>query len=611
MAILRILLLVVLAGSVYGLAPGQELGGGGEAHPGLKTNAVSLKKWQDMRFGMFVHWGPVTLRGAEIGWSRGPQVRIDDYNSLYREFNPALFNAAEWVGAAKAAGMRYLVVTAKHHDGFCIWDSKDTDYDIMSTPFRRDVLKELSEECERQGIMFCTYYSILDWHHPHYTTRYGGDRRPVESSDMNVYRKYLKSQVGDLIQKYRSKLLWFDGQWEASWTHQDGMDLYAYARGLNDKLLINNRVDKGRDEGPRGMNSSGRFAGDFGTPEQEVGAFDVERPWESCITICTQWSWKPNDRMKTLRECIQTLAKTAGGGGNLLLNVGPMLDGRIERRQIERLNEIGQWLSRYGESIYGTAGGPFKPTSWLASTRKENRIFVHLLVPPREELRLPVIPERKIKSVRVLGGASLEIHDAGNQVVVTLPREPIDENNAVLVLELDGPAGSIAPLEVPANAFKGVVDAEIRLTRPPGASYSALGPPSLIDRVRGTADFHDGTWLGFEWDDCEAVIDMHSAKPISNVVVGCIKAQGSWIFLPKAIDVAVSDNGTDFRSIGQIEVEEPSRDEGVNTRDFVIRCDQAVARFIKVRIANIGVCPPWHKGAGGKAWVFVDEITIE
>ena len=604
------ILLVLLLGLVPCHAPAQRLGGGGEAHPDLRTNAASLKKWQEMRFGMFIHWGPVTLRGAEIGWSRGPQVRIEDYDSLYREFNPALFNAGEWVAAAKAAGMKYIVITSKHHDGFCLWDSKYTDYDIMSTPFHRDVLKELSEECERQGIMFCTYYSILDWHHPDYTTRYGGDPRPVTSSDMNVYRQYLKNQVGELLTDYRTNLLWFDGEWEASWTHEDGMDLYAYARSLNDRVLVNNRVDKGR-EGMKGMTTSSKFAGDFGTPEQEVGVFNNDDPWESCITIGQQWAWKPNERIKSVKECIQTLAKTVGGGGNLLLNIGPMLDGRIEQRQIDRLKGVGQWLSRYGESIYGAAGGPFKPTPWLASTSKGQRIYVHLLLSPQDELRLPAIPQRTIKSVRVLGGAPLEFRKDGDQVVIALPREPVDENDAVVVLELDGPVQGLAPLAVPENKFKGVVDAEVRLLREPSSGYYATGAPSLIDRIRGTADFHDGTWLGFEQDDCEAVIDLRSARPVTRVTVGCLKAQGSWIFYPKALEVAVSDNGTDFRAAGRLDVDGPDRDEGADTRNFVIPCDGTSARFVRVRVVNIGVCPSWHKGAGGKAWVFVDEMNVE
>ena len=434
-------------------AQAQFIGGGGEANPDLKTNLKALKNWQNLRFGMFIHWGPVTLRGTEIGWSRGREVPIEEYDKLYKEFNPVLFSAKEWVSVAKAAGMKYLIITSKHHDGFCLWDSKYTDYDILSTPFKRDVLKELAEECRRQGILFGTYYSIADWHHPDYTTRYGGDPRPIEQSDMNRYVVYLKNQVKELIERYGTNILWFDGEWEDAWDHQKGMDLYRYARQLRDDLLINNRVDKGR-KGMQGMSTSNKFAGDFGTPEQRVGTFDVDRPWESCITICRQWAWKPNDRMKSLRQCIQTLAKTAGGGGNLLLNVGPMLDGRIEQRQIDRLKEIGQWLARYGESIYGTQGGPFKPTEWMACTYKGNKIFIHLFAWPEGELLLPELKGYRILSAQVLQGQRLKVSRQNGKISVRLPAAPVDENDTVIVLELDKEASDIRPLDVPENILR-------------------------------------------------------------------------------------------------------------------------------------------------------------
>jgi alpha-L-fucosidase len=439
----------VLAASIAVHSPAQVPGGGGDANPGLKTNGTSLAKWQEMRFGMFIHWGPVTLRGTEIGWSRGPDVPIADYDSLYREFDPVLFNAASWIGTAKAAGMKYLVIVTKHHDGFCMWDTKYTDYKITSGPFRRDVVKELSDECARQGVMFCTYYSILDWHHPDYTTRYGGDTRPVLASGMDRYRTYLKNQVRELVSGYHSNLLWFDGQWEGSWTHTDGMELYAYARGLNAALLINNRVDKGRGR-PARESDTVSYAGDFGTPEQEIGGLDNAHPWESCITIGKQWAWRPNDTLKTLKECIHILAKTAGGGGNLLLNISPMPDGRFEQRQIDILNGIGSWLTANGESIYGTKGGPYRSASWLASTYKENRIYVHLLTLPMTEVRLPVLPGRSVKSARLLGSGEIRLTLEDGKLRIALPAKPIDTNDTVIVLELDGPAGTIAPLDVPA-----------------------------------------------------------------------------------------------------------------------------------------------------------------
>ena len=149
-----------------------QLSGGGEDYPELKTNQKALKAWQDLRFGMFIHWGPVSLRGQEIGWSRGTSIPISDYDNLYHEFNPVLFNAAEWVKTAKEAGMKYLVLVTKHHDGFCLWPSAYTDYDIASTPYGKDIVGQLATECKKQGLLFGTYYSVLDWHHPDYTTRH-------------------------------------------------------------------------------------------------------------------------------------------------------------------------------------------------------------------------------------------------------------------------------------------------------------------------------------------------------------------------------------------------------------------------------------------------------
>jgi len=419
--------------------------GGGEAYPELKTNAESLKEWQDLKFGLFVHWGPVSLRGTEIGWSRGREVPIGEYDNLYKDFNPVLFDAEKWVGMIKSAGMKYLIITSKHHDGFSIWDSEFTDYDIMSTPYKRDVLKELSDECKRQGILFGTYHSIADWHHPHYATRYGGDPRPLEESNMELYVEFLKNQVRELIEKYDTDILWFDGEWEDAWTHEYGMELYKYIRELKNDILINNRIDKGR-QGMMGMTKSAEYAGDFATPEQEIGAFHPDIPWESCITICKQWAWKPNDEMKSLKECIQTLARTVGGGGNLLLNVGPMLDGRVEQRQVDRLADMGSWLEKNGESIYGTSGGPFKPTDWMVSTHKEQRIFIHLFTLPDGQLVLPGLHKIKILSAKLLNGKELTFKQTKENVLIDLPGEPVDTINTVIMLELNKEAASLDPI---------------------------------------------------------------------------------------------------------------------------------------------------------------------
>ena len=362
-----------------------------------------LKWWQDARFGMFIHWGPVSLNGTEIGWSRGREVPAAEYDQLYKSFNPIKFSAEEWVSIAKEAGMKYIVLTAKHHDGFCLWDTKTTEYNIMNTPFGRDVVKELAEACKKEGIVFCTYYSILDWYHPDYNdfdTQGGpGYQLPVgEKASMTRYNKYLKTHMDELIYNYGPLgIMWYDGEWEKPWTHDMGLDLYAYVRGLQNDIIINNRVDKGR-KGMEGITLTDRqYAGDFDTPEQEVGKYQTDRPWESCITIAQQWAWKPNDKLKSFEECIKTLVQTAGGDGNLLLNVGPMPNGEIEARQAERLKEIGNWLKENGESVYGTRGGPIKPDKWGVSTSKDNLIYLHILSTKGKILIIPPIDKKVVK----------------------------------------------------------------------------------------------------------------------------------------------------------------------------------------------------------------------
>ncbi|MDX1285547.1 MAG: alpha-L-fucosidase, partial [Draconibacterium sp.] len=342
-----------------------------------KENLPQVSQFMDLKFGMFVHWGPVSLKGTEIGWSRGREVSVDEYDNLYKEFNPTKFNADEWIKTLKDAGMKYFIITSRHHDGFSIWPTDYSDYDIEATPYKKDVLMELKKACDKYDILFGTYYSICDWRHPDYPMGSPGGKTKKETGDMEKYIPFIKGQTKELIQKYNSKILWFDGEWEEPWTHEMGMDLYEYLKELDNSIIINNRVDKGR-EGMEGTTKEGEFAGDFDTPEQRVGNFNIESPWESCITICRQWAWKPNDKMKSFDECMQTLIKTVGGGGNLLFNVGPMPDGRIEQRQVDRLLEMGDWLKKYGESIYEAKGGPYKPSQKMASTRKDKSIYIHL-----------------------------------------------------------------------------------------------------------------------------------------------------------------------------------------------------------------------------------------
>ena len=314
----------------------------------LKARPEDMQWWLDARFGVFVCWGPVSLKGVEIGWGRG-KARPDQkqggrgsvpaavYDALYKEWNPTAFNAREWVQVFKDSGACYLIFLIKHHDGFCLWDTKLTDYRITSplSPFRRDVGAAIAAACREAGLPLFWYYSQPDWHHPDYRT-----------AAHARYVQYLHGQVRELCASYGPLAgIWFDGLGGTA-QDWDAPTLFRLIREAQPAALINNRCG---------------LAGDFDTPEQVIGRFQTHRPWESCITLGTQWAWKPGDRIKPLKECVDILVRCAGGDGNLALNTNPMPDGRIEPRQVERLHEIGQWLAKHGESIYGTRGGPFRP----------------------------------------------------------------------------------------------------------------------------------------------------------------------------------------------------------------------------------------------------------
>jgi alpha-L-fucosidase len=370
-------------------------------------NAARLEWWRQARFGMFIHWGPVSLKGAEISWSRGAEIPVAEYDSLYQHFNPTNFDVDAWVRTARDAGMKYMVFTTKHHDGFCMWDTRQSDHNIMRSPLGRDVVKELAAACRRQGLALGAYHSVCDWHHPDFPRTSPGGSVGRQTSNLDRYEQYLRAQVSELISRYGPLLvMWFDVPQEFS--VERGQGLIEFTRALQPDIIINDR--------------SGA-PGDYDTPEQRVGKFQDQRPWETCMTIYRQWAWKPGDEMKSLRECIQTLALCAGVDGNLLLNVGPMPDGRIEPRQVRRLEEMGAWLKRYGQSIYGTRGGPWKPSRAVASTRNGNNIFVHVLRSETATVALPDIPSKIVRS-ELLTGGSAKVSRQGGQLTITMSPAP-------------------------------------------------------------------------------------------------------------------------------------------------------------------------------------------
>ena len=423
-----------------------------------------MKWWREARFGMFVHWGLYAVpagkwRGKKVPgigeWiMNNAKIPIPEYEPLAKRFNPVKFNADEWVRIAKNAGMKYIVITSKHHDGFCLWDSKVSDYDIMdATPFKRDILKELSEACKRQGVRLCFYHSIMDWHHPDAQGPFHPNYNDTTRSNPNFARyveDYMKPQLEELITNYGPLgVLWFDGEWIKDWTEPQGKKLYKYVRSLQPDIIVNNRVGKGR-KGMQGLTEEGYFRGDFGTPEQEIPATGLPGvDWETCMTMNDTWGFKSyDDNWKSTEGLLRKLVDIASKGGNFLLNVGPTAQGLIPQPSVERLAAMGKWMAKNSESIYGTTASPFEISPWGRCTTKPGKLYLHVFDWPQNgELEVPVLG-RRVKRAYLLaqkqrGDLLLGIDDAGN-LVITIPRKVPDRINTVIVVEIEG-EGSVVP----------------------------------------------------------------------------------------------------------------------------------------------------------------------
>jgi alpha-L-fucosidase len=315
------------------------------------TYQQRMKWFKEAKYGMFIHFGLYSQLGGvwkgDTVWKYSEWIKSyksipgEEYEPLINTFNPTDFDAELIATTAKKAGMKYLVITTKHHEGFCLWDSRYTDYDVASTPFDRDILKELSDACRKRGIRFGTYYSILDWHHPsQYPNMDQEDHWPrwgknsIHEDKKDEYIQYMKNQLKELVDNYDTDIIWFDGSWPDWWTMDDGIDLYNYVRSLKPGIIINNRVAKKED-----------FKRDFGTPEQEHLDTIVDYEWEACYTLNNSWGFKYGDEnWKEPRKIYDMLLDINNKGGNFLLNIGPDGQGNVPQKSIDILLEVGRLL---------------------------------------------------------------------------------------------------------------------------------------------------------------------------------------------------------------------------------------------------------------------------
>ncbi len=462
----------------------------------LAARPEVVQAWQDMRFGIFVCWGPVTLTGQEIGWSRGKaradqreggggSTPVEVYDHLYKRWHPDKFDARAWVKVAQEAGAKYMIFLVKHHDGFCLYDTQLTDYKSTGpdAAWKHDAMKDIADACHAADLKLIVYYSQPDWHHPDYRT-----------ANHARYIQYFHGQIRELLTHYgQIDGLWFDlCGLPTDW---DSEKLFQMARGLQPQLIFNNRVG---------------LKGDYDTPEQQLGGFQLDRPWETCMTLGTQWSWKSDDQIKSFKECIHALVTCAVRGGNLALNTNPMPDGQIEPRQVDRFREVGQWLAKYGESIYRTRGGPFRSMSWGGTTHRDNTLFVHVLNWRGASVTLPPCSKKIIHS-SVLTGGTVKVKQSAGGTEISVPPADRQEVDTIIMLTFDGPASELKPLSTP-----GIHDRTAKASTVWGSGFEA---DKVID---GDDSTRWGAALGTRSGWIE--IDLLKSKTITHAVID----EGDW-----------------------------------------------------------------------------------
>ncbi len=390
--------------------------------------------WREARFGMFIHWGLYavaagewkghTTKGAGEWIMHTEKVPVSDYETLVPQFNPVKFDAKKWVEIAKGAGMKYIVITTKHHDGFSLYDSQANPYNVMKTPFHRDIMKELSDACHSQDVKMCWYHSILDWHYPSDGPKYAD------------YSKMLHAQVKELLTNYGPiGIMWFDGDWIPQWTEEQGEEMYNFCREQQPSVIVNNRVGKGR-AGMSGL-TKGHAAGDYDTPEQQIPKSALTQDWETCMTMNDTWGFKKSDtHWKSPETLIRDLIDTASKGGNFLLNVGPTPEGEIPEASIERLAKMGEWMKTNSEAIYGTTAGPVQDWKGGRTTKKGDVVYVHVFEWPKDGVvELPMKQSFKTATLLAKPEAEVKVDQDGENVKIKVPADAPDPIASVIKLE--------------------------------------------------------------------------------------------------------------------------------------------------------------------------------
>jgi alpha-L-fucosidase len=411
------------------------------AQEALPPERAAAREWfRDAHFGMFIHWGVYSQLGAGEWVMEQRGIPIPTYEWLASSFNPVKFDAREWVALAKSAGVRYITITSRHHDGFSMFATKVTSYNIVDwTPFKRDPMAELAAECRRQGIKLFFYYSQLDWHHPDYFPRgnTGAKSGRADAGNWNTYLDFMDRQLTELLTNYGPiGGIWFDGMWDKPNAEWRLPQTYALIHRLQPAALIVPNHHKAPMPGEDVQTFEQDLPG-ANTTGFRKDATISDLPLETSLTMNGAWGFNISDRnFKSTLELVQTLVRAAGSGGNLLLNVGPRPDGTIQPEAVERLRQIGEWLSSHGPSIYGTRAGPVSPRDWGVTTRRGDTVYVHVLKWPDRVLSLPALGGRVTRATMLVSGEAVDFNQTNAGLALTLPVTTGIEPDRVIVLTL-------------------------------------------------------------------------------------------------------------------------------------------------------------------------------
>jgi alpha-L-fucosidase len=405
-----------------------------------EDNLKNRQWFQDAKFGLFIHWGVYSVLGDGEWVMNNKRIDKATYQKLPAFFNPIEYNPKEWVAMAKAAGMKYITITSKHHDGFAMFDSKLTDWDIVDrTPYKKDVLKMLADECRKEGIKLFFYHSQLDWYQDNYYPRgaTGLTARRPEKGEWYKYLDFMDGQLTELLTNYGEiGGIWFDGFWDKPTADWRLDKTYSMIHSLQPACLVGSNHHlapfPGEDFQMFEKDLPGQKTTGF-NPEQTIGLL----PLETCETMNNSWGFNLQDKnYKSTKNLIRYLVKAAGYNSNFLLNVGPMPNGKVQPEFIITLREMGTWMEKNGETIYGTRGGPVSPKSWGVTTQKGNKVYVHIMNPEDNNLLLPDFG-KKIRNITLFStGAKLKYKQDAFGITISIPVEAIDETDTILVIEI-------------------------------------------------------------------------------------------------------------------------------------------------------------------------------